>query len=1078
MTRNIVLLVSTTAVLVILFVGYRQLVRAPAASEARSQSVVDELPDETGLASDETIQVGQAQIPGGQGIEYTVYDERTGRPTGRFRCENWKPVPDSKNEVFVEQPELTMLLPSGMVALVSANEGQISVDRVQKTRMWLKTGWLRGNARIVIDTETAHQRPPMTERPEDLVTIAMDELEFDLELGELKTDGPFTVRSTEFDIAGVGIKLIWNQAENRVETLVVRQGRELTLYVEGGLFGGLGGAPQDATTGTPDAATQPVRPPVAEHRAGRKPRKRTAYACTLAGDIVAEHFRGDQLLGGLKADELHLLFDVGGEAGRLLERSRSTSTAPASQPADEERERLIVRWSGSLSLEPALTSPNAELPRRRFEAVGRPVTLTRGEGSLTCGRLEYYDETGQIWLYAAETGRVNFAMRDDLSATAASVYIDRPNHVIKLIGDVSLESRRDEQADRRPVGIRCTHWAELHLDPDADAPAADEVISYGRLKSAVFVGDVHTQLSGEALDAHRLEMYFRPAEGDESLEALLTSALAIGDVRLSGSDLELACGQVQLAFATTEEGERYPRELEAVGAVVITRERARLSGEKVRATLEPWLDDPQSRVGQDPPSRPAAQSGSRLALRTLDVWGKASVDDADNKVAARGKHITATFHAANELDHASVTGTPAEHALVYYEPYAVRGERVELDRTHQTVHVDGQSQLTFRTKRSLRGQRRHRPVPIEVASDESLHIDGQRNTVHFVGNVAAASGNERLRAETLTLLLEDVEVSPTSRPAAMAPLETFLRQARQVLLGRPEPQAESGWGFLGSGERDEEERVRKEPLRLLARNALVESETYKEGDPRPIVHSSIAAPELDIEIKQRIVHTVGETTLLMTDRRLHADQDEARQTLGLPSALMTRGPSQTAMKCDKGMTYVVGDEGPDAQDQVLFEGGVVFRHVAGREMVNLEQMLPDVIAYPELLAQLKSRNTYMECDRLECGLAAGSPAEGNRAADSAMGARLRLSWLIASGNVYLRDQQESVIRTVHARQVEFDRPRSIVRVLGWQGVDARIYSENPETGQFDIPAIGPEFIVDLENNTIQAGETRGEFRRP
>ena len=95
-----------------------------------------------------------------------------------------------------------------------------------------------------------------------------------------------------------------------------------------------------------------------------------------------------------------------------------------------------------------------------------------------------------------------------------------------------------------------------------------------------------------------------------------------------------------------------------------------------------------------------------------------------------------------------------------------------------------------------------------------------------------------------------------------------------------------------------------------------------------------------------------------------------------------------------------------------------------------------------------------------------------------MGARLRLSWLIASGNVYLRDQQESVIRTVHARQVEFDRPRSIVRVLGWQGVDARIYSENPETGQFDIPAIGPEFIVDLENNTIQAGETRGEFRRP
>jgi len=61
--------------------------------------------------------------------------------------------------------------------------------------------------------------------------------------------------------------------------------------------------------------------------------------------------------------------------------------------------------------------------------------------------------------------------------------------------------------------------------------------------------------------------------------------------------------------------------------------------------------------------------------------------------------------------------------------------------------------------------------------------------------------------------------------------------------------------------------------------------------------------------------------------------------------------------------------------------------------------------------------------------------------------------------------------------VEFDRPRSIVRVLGWEGADARIYRENPETGQFDRPWIGREFIIDIESNTIQAGETRGEFRR-
>ena len=148
MARNIVLLVSTTAVLVILFVGYRQLVRAPATSEARSRSVADGLPDETATASDETVQVGPVEIPGGKRPELTRYDKH-GRPTGRFRCETWKPVPDSKNEVFVEQPELTMLLPSGMVAVVSADEGQITADRIEKTGIQPQMGWLRGDARIL-----------------------------------------------------------------------------------------------------------------------------------------------------------------------------------------------------------------------------------------------------------------------------------------------------------------------------------------------------------------------------------------------------------------------------------------------------------------------------------------------------------------------------------------------------------------------------------------------------------------------------------------------------------------------------------------------------------------------------------------------------------------------------------------------------------------------------------------------------------------------------------------------------------------------------------------------------------------
>jgi len=630
-----------------------------------------------------------------------------------------------------------------------------------------------------------------------------------------------------------------------------------------------------------------------------------------------------------------------------------------------------------------------------------------------------------------------------------------------------LEARRGEQAGGQPVGIRCTHWAELHLDPKTNVAATEDMIQSGRLESATFVGEVSAQLTDEALSAHQLDLHFRPAEGDETLEELLTAAVAMGDVELVAPDRRLTCGRAKIEFDTSDQGRRYPRALDAVGAVVITHERGRLSGNRVVARLELWQPDPQI-----PEAAPA--------LRTLEVFGDAALsgtDDADTKFAARGEHVFAAFAGANELTRATVDGTAAEHALACYEPYEVHGQRIELSATRQTLHVDGRSKLAFDTRRGLRGQRSRRSMPIEVVSDEGLRIDGRGNTVHFVGNVVATRARERLRADALTLLLEDVAPPPAaSRPAEGSALNAYWRRFERLFLAGPDRQAESGRNFFGFGERKEGESMGKEPLRLLARNAIVESEIPDPDDPQPLLHSSIAAPELEADLQGRIIHTRGKTTLLMTDRRWPDEQGTTDAGLGLSSALMTRGPSQTAMSCDHGLTYAVASDAPKAEDKAVFEGNVVFRHVAGREMVNLELMLPDVLNQPELLDQLKDRNTFMRCARLECGFAAtGSGA----AADSFAGTDepgLQLAWLMATGNVYLRDQQYAQSRTVYANQLEFDRPRRLVRVLGGANAPARIYSENSETGRFEAPWMGKDLIYDLGTNTIRTAEGQGELR--
>ena len=82
----------------------------------------------------------------------------------------------------------------------------------------------------------------------------------------------------------------------------------------------------------------------------------------------------------------------------------------------------------------------------------------------------------------------------------------------------------------------------------------------------------------------------------------------------------------------------------------------------------------------------------------------------------------------------------------------------------------------------------------------------------------------------------------------------------------------------------------------------------------------------------------------------------------------------------------------------------------------------------------------------------------------------------ASSDVYLRDQLEDAIRSVYAHQLEYDRASSVVRVLGLpeERIDARVYDENPRTGRFNIPAIGPEIIINLETNTIRTEKIRGQ----
>lgn len=1059
MLRNAVLLISTLGILGVLYIAYSAAFVTPVAPPSRGGT--DALPTSQPTRNEDIIKVGPVELSPGQGVAFTTYDPKSGRPTGNFRCASWKLVPGSKNNVDVDEPTISLIMPSGMAAVVSAKHGQLFGDRVQDRRMEPKRGWLAGDASIVIDRETKPDRPPLDERPWDQIIIEMERLEFDFDQGRLETESAATVLAEMFEVRTKGLKFIWNQGSNRVDLLDMPNGGEMTLFT--------GGPSGDAAASQPASGTAsaPASRPTLASKPSR-PRRPTTYVCTIDGGVVADQFERGRRTGGLEADGLRLTFDVGAGVDDLFQ-GGARSSRDRRHAVDPSRSRLIVRWAGQMRLSPTETPAKLDKPRRHFEALGPIVKLDLDDRCVLASELVYHDETQRLWLTPRRGEMLELQLGNQGVVKAQSLFVDLQQHLIKLVGDVKL----DAGTGRGAGSVRCDIWAELRLrkppvtanasrETATSAPAAGGLqqsafASLGgmtSLESALFVGNAMIDLNGQTLQAGRLETFFREHAPNENIQQSLDHAVANDDVRLIGGEsTKVSLGEMLATKA------RQPLRSFATIRRSIARDR------------EQSLRCAQLSINFD------RGADGRPYAGDLDAVGPVTLRDAKQNVRGSARGLFAVMREGNRIEHAILRGNAAAPATLKADTFRVSGGELLFNPDTQAMDVSGASTLQFRSDRSLRGEKTTGSSLITVKSRDRLSVSGSRNEVSFVGDVVASSADDSLRGDTLTLTLADV-VQPSKRPVEVVTsigdlVRVALRPAERK--GARDGKLAAAPTLTSSPGSDDSKRSRKEVIRAVAMNAVVSSEIRTAGDPLPLVSQNIAAPELQMDVRGRQIHTVGETTLLMLDRRLEVDLASAQQASGLPSALISRGPSQTLMKCARSMTYSIGEDGPERRDSVVFDGDVELRHVAGKDMVKVEEMLPQLAGNPQALAKLKSRNTYLDCNRLEGTFAFGESGESRGPKSRAP----RLIWLAANENVYLRDQQGAGIREVYAHQLEFDRPSSKIRVVGSDElkIDARVYYQNTETGQYDKPAVGKLFIIDLESNTLKTGAVQGEFRR-
>ncbi|MEX0654208.1 MAG: hypothetical protein WDZ31_00895 [Phycisphaeraceae bacterium] len=432
-------------------------------------------------------------------------------------------------------------------------------------------GDFRGNV-VVTLFETVDGSPVAFDNPDHVqLRTHLDDVSFDLDLGQLESDGPVDMTGREVTFRGRGLSLIYNELRRRIERLEIAEGELLRF------------APQRQPA-TADAAEDPPGPvssvtrsedandtsdvdanadahPADTDEADAPPFYRARFE--RAVEVDAE--------GGtvqIAADVLDAVFtlrssDWNASANRPAPGPGPTQAATASaaegvaditpgpdiDPTDvdaaaapptaeavehelavgevDEDRAVTIRWQGPMVLEPeprpdaALAGPDDVLLR----LVGQPARLETAEGEQLAAReIEYLTRTGHIRATGTEQAPLHLRTADVGELQAIALEIDQVAGTGRVEGPGWLASAAVEHGDEadEPDALRVAWRDRLDLRFHRHAAGDDAADRLAGLEAAQFHGQVHVDHADFQLDAGQLALHMTAPDGDAGRQNIRT----------------------------------------------------------------------------------------------------------------------------------------------------------------------------------------------------------------------------------------------------------------------------------------------------------------------------------------------------------------------------------------------------------------------------------------------------------------------------------------------------------------------------------------------------------------------------
>ncbi len=722
-------------------------------------------------------EAGVAFSPGEKTLA-RVYDDVSGRLKYQFEAKTWEPV--SETDFRLQELQIQIFSPRGEITTITAAEAEVTLARRAKNRVEPKRGRLHGPVHVVIDRTTAEWReanPELADRdahPEELTHIHLADARFDLEQAELTTEGPLVVESVEADIDQVqGLKLQWNQADNRIDALRFTQGGRMILHRGGRVIDfAMPGADRDVIVAEPlpeGAAADERRVPQA--RAMQPMTVRAPSADEAAAEVRRE--------GGLVVANQPRSLDQPLPAGAAPRRGELRD--PESLAADVAALRAEARAAPDVLADDgtgvAMESVRGGKRIHTYSAVFQNrVVLEQKDGDRTIGRLE------------ADRLEVNFDFGQRLKSLTRSR--SSPASAPASAGTDSRKAEPPAAGGLDETQLVLTWDGPLEMKPMRVDPAAQT----GHRFDAVAVGSP-VKVASEQGNARCDRLVYRHERGQVWLagtEAAPVELWVSETRRLSGREVffDQKRGLARVDGAGRMVDERGdPAKDRALGLAAV-RNAGSGSERGSRHSREPveirWSQGVDIELGFFTVSKTHPQTGEKLEKRReylQRAWFHGDVRMTQGSSSLQGDEVAATFgpptaegQLADHIRHLNMTGD----VRLMREDEQIRAQRLDVqmvlteDQRNVPSVVDGAGRVVVRQGRSeFRAEQMHVVLGVETEPR-----DARRATGPASGLVASRVGIRSLDASG-NVYVSDPERNLRIRQAAT--LQCLMRDGNQLV---------------------------------------------------------------------------------------------------------------------------------------------------------------------------------------------------------------------------------------------------------------------------------------------------------